>query len=145
MKKALLLLMVLLLTTSLVACNTVSPPKNMSPEKTIEYYFKQFNNRNAAAMQSVSVEELGNMQSTFRTLVYVKVIYCKEESDSTIVRKYFSKEWYPGASDIALVHVAYEICTLDGFVLDTEIRGGDYYLVKDNSNDYWRIVAHGIA
>ena len=132
----------------------VVTPTGMTAEETVRFYFEQWNNKNAKAMDSVVRENrrFGKISSTF---VYVKLTKCVDETEKNMEREgsYFSRT-YPGYVEYAIVEVEFEIEHKSGGLFD-DAGGGfghgktyvawRYTLGKKDVNSDWEILGWGAA
>ena len=87
---------------------TVVTPRGMTPVETVQFYFEQWNNRNAVARGSVVREEMrGGIPSS---LVYVRLDVCVDKTEEYMDRERARyPRTYPGYIEYAVVDVEFEI------------------------------------
>lgn len=144
MKKTLLFLVSVMLITIFTGCSEVIPPENMSPEETVNFYFKQYNKKNQQGMDSVVCANMKGVERDLGDLKYVKLLSYKEETDESKVN--FQDAWYPNAYKKAMVNVKFDINYKSGSGGGGHSNGeieGQYCLVKDNETSDWVIVMWG--
>jgi len=121
------------------------PPRGMSAEQTIAYYFKQYNARNLRGMQSVSYRDLKASSYQFPFLLYAKLISCEERRESAQYYYYAQKWDSVPVYDFTVCWVTYEVKHWGG---DQGFDGPHsfyYYLVKETKDSNWMIVSWGNA
>ena len=117
----------------------------MSPEKTVKYYFSQFNNKNQLGMDSVVYKKMQGTGSDLGNLVYVKLISCVEEKDASKIE--IENSWYNSPYKVSLVNVTFDINYKNGGgggFSNGKYKWG-YYLVKENEKSDWIIVQWGMG
>lgn len=149
MKSLISLILSFLLMISLLGCTRLTtqkeviPPAGMSPEETVEYYFKQWSNKSSYGMDSVVYSKNRGAEFDLNKLNYVKLLSFVEETDKSKIN--LSESLYPNPYKVTMVNVK--------FIVDYKSGGGggfsngsyswQYYLVKDSEKSDWIIVEWG--
>ncbi|MDR1630533.1 MAG: DUF4829 domain-containing protein [Oscillospiraceae bacterium] len=121
------------------------PPTNMSPVETVQFYFAQWNEKNAKGMDSVVRMEGRRSGGGSSNMKYVKLLECVEDKDDT----YNPWSVAPGYSQYTAVKVKFEIefkskwRDTDGFSPGKSYMGWYFYLAKMDDQSDWVIVDRG--
>ena len=121
-----------------------TPPRGMSAEQTVAYYFKQYNARNLYGMQSVVYRDItSGYHDRFRFFVYFRLISCEEYKEDA---QYYELGWGPRPGplyDVTTCWVTYDLKYWPFFQGLGGRNTARYYLVKETKDSDWIIVTWG--
>lgn len=121
------------------------PPSGMSPEETVQYYYRQWSLRNSIGMDSVVYPRV-RCYEDFDGMISITLLTCEEITDPAVVNEGYETWWY----DKEPYAISYVDTTFDiefGENTNTGFANGEnccgYFLVKENQYSDWVIVMWG--
>lgn len=85
-------------------------PQGMTPNETVEFYFKQWNDKNISAMDSVVRDEMKDIDYGLSTLVYVNLTKSVEETEKHMnLEEQYLSDTFPGYIDYSVLEVEFEV------------------------------------